>query len=218
MKNLLRLLALACLSLALAACAYNAGLGGVLPTRTSNQVLFQDDFSDKAGGWTTIKANNKLIDYEKGGLRFFMNDRQFDYWSRPGLRFSDVHIEVDAAKLSGPDDNDYGIICRYVDDNNFYSFLISSDGYYGISKMKGGEHTMVGANGMQVSDAIHQGNSTNRIAVDCVGSTLGLSVNGKKLLEVRDTDFTSGDVGLIAGTADQPGVDVVFGHFIVTKP
>ena len=32
----------------------------------------------------------------------------------------------------GPDDNDFGIICRYIDDNQFYYAIISSDGYYGI--------------------------------------------------------------------------------------
>jgi hypothetical protein len=218
MKIFLRLLALCCVSFAITACAYTAELGGNVSTKASNPVLFQDDFSDTGGGWTTLKADNKLIAYDKGGLRFFMNDRQFDYWSRPGLKFSDVHIEVDAAKNDGPDDNDLGIICRYQDENNFYSLLISSDGYYGISKMKDGEHSLIGADGMQVSDAIVKGNAANRVSADCVGNTLKLSVNGKRLFEVKDSDFSSGDVGLIAGTADQPGVDVVFDNFIVTKP
>jgi hypothetical protein len=206
------------MSLVFTACAYTAELGGSAATMATNPVLFQDDFSDKAGGWTTLQADNKLIAYDQGGLRFFMNQSQFDYWSRPGLRFSDVHIEVDAAKKAGPDDNDYGLICRYQDENNFYSLLISSDGYYGISKMQNGEHSLIGADGMQVSQAITKGDGVNRISADCIGSTLSLSVNGKKLFEVKDTDFSSGDVGLIAGTADQPGVDVVFDNFIVTKP
>jgi hypothetical protein len=218
MKIFLRLLALSLMSLVFTACAYTAELGGNATTKATNPVLFQDDFSDTAGGWTTLQAENKLIAYDKGGLRFFMNQSQFDYWSRPGLRFSDVHVEVDAAKKAGPDDNDFGLICRYQDENNFYSLLISSDGYYGISKMHNGEHSLIGAEGMQVSQAINKGDSVNRISADCVGSTLSLSVNGKKLFEVKDTDFSSGDVGLIAGTADQPGVDVVFDNFIVMKP
>ncbi|HEX9029064.1 MAG TPA: hypothetical protein VF823_07810 [Anaerolineales bacterium] len=218
MKIFVRLLALSCMGLFMTACAVTAQLSGETTARASTQILFQDDFSDKAGGWTTLKSDNKMIAYDQGGLRFFMNDKQFDYWSRPGLRFSDVHIEVDAAKRGGPDDNDYGIICRYQDENNFYSFLISSDGYYGISKMKNGEHSLIGADGMQVSDLINKGDNTNRVAVDCVGDALRLSVNGKKLFEVKDSDFSSGDVGLIAGTADQPGVDIVFDNFIVTKP
>ncbi len=218
MKIFLRLLALSCLSLIFTACAYTAELGGDASTKASNPVLFQDDFSDTAGGWTTLQSDNKLIAYDRGGLRFFMNERQFDYWSRPGLRFSDVHIEVDATKHAGPDDNDFGIICRYQDENNFYSLLVSSDGYYGISKMKNGEHSLVGAEGMRVSETINKGDATNRIAADCSGDTLRLTVNGKKLIEVKDSDFTSGDIGLIAGTGEQAGVDVVFDNLIVTKP
>jgi hypothetical protein len=35
---------------------------------------------------------------------------------------------------------------------------------------------------------------------------------------VPDTSFTSGDVGLIAGTYEEAGTDVLFDNFVVTKP
>ena len=33
-----------------------------------------------------------------------------------------------------PDNNAYGVICRYTDLQNFYVFLVSADGYYAIGK------------------------------------------------------------------------------------
>jgi hypothetical protein len=188
------------------------------PTQAGSNVLFQDDFSESTSGWTTLNEGNRLIAYENGGLRFLVNDAKYDYWSTPGLKFSDVHVEVDVTKVAGPDDNDFGIICRYKDENNFYGLLISSDGYYGISKMKEGVHNVIGADGMQVSDIIRKGTGTNRLEADCVGEMLRLSVNGEKLVEAQDSDFASGEVGLVAGAFNEPGVDISFDNFIVMKP
>jgi hypothetical protein len=68
------------------------------------------------------------------------------------------------------------------------------------------------------SDKILKGDATNHIRADCVGDTLTLYVNGEKLAEAKDSDFTSGDVGLMAGTFDQVGVDIRFDNFVVSRP
>jgi hypothetical protein len=84
--------------------------------------------------------------------------------------------------------------------------------------MKAGEHHILSPNGMQFSQVILTGNAINQLQADCNGDTLALWVNGVKLIDAKDTDFTTGDVGLIAGTFNQPGVDVTFDNFIVRKP
>jgi len=71
---------------------------------------------------------------------------------------------------------------------------------------------------MYPDDAIKQGNSTNRIKADCVGSHLVLHTNGTQLADVQDATFSSGDVGLIAGTFAEPGTDIHFDNFVVKKP
>jgi hypothetical protein len=43
-------------------------------------------------------------------------------------------------------------------------------------------------------------------------------VNGIQLFEVTDSDFSSGDVGVIAGAYDTPGVEILFDNFAVLKP
>jgi hypothetical protein len=35
---------------------------------------------------------------------------------------------------------------------------------------------------------------------------------------VSDSDFASGDVGLLAGTYDEVGTDIHFDNFVVRKP
>jgi hypothetical protein len=187
------------------------------PTVGSNPVLFQDDFTDPSSGWLTERDADHIIDYENNGFRIWGNRAQFDYWSIPNLNFSDVRIEVDAVKIGGPDNNSFGVICRYSHEN-FYGFIISSDGYYGISKRKNGDHQIIGAEGMKTSPVIQQGTATNHIRADCIGNDLTLYVNGEKLQEVTDNDFPNGDVGLLAGSFDVGGIDIRFNRFQVLKP
>ena len=188
------------------------------PTSPARQVLFQDDFSDKDSGWLTLREENRIIDYEDGGFRIWVNQPGFDYWSVAGISFTDVVLEVEATKLGGPDDNDFGLICRYVDEETFYGFLISSDGYYGITKRNQGDHQVISAETMQFSNIIKIGDATNTIRAECVGNRLSFWVNGMKLAEEIDNDYSTGDVGLIAGSFDKIGVDILFDNFVMTKP
>jgi hypothetical protein len=125
---------------------------------------------------------------------------------------------VEATKLGGPDDNDFGLICRYIDEETFYGFLISSDGYYGITKRNKSDHQVINAETMQFSDVIKRGDATNKIRAECIGNRLLLWANGEKLAEVIDDDYSAGDVGLLAGSFDKIGVDILFDNFVMTKP
>jgi hypothetical protein len=121
-------------------------------------------------------------------------------------------------KFGGPDDNEFGLVCRYIDQDNFYFFTISSDGYYGIGKYKQNHLSLIGMEQMHSSEFIIQGQSINHLRADCIGSQLTFYINGHKVKEVGDADFSTGDVGLIAGTFNTPGADILFDNFSVLKP
>jgi hypothetical protein len=187
------------------------------PVEESN-VLFQDDFSDPGSGWDRVDVADGITDYDNGIYRIYVNTENTDVWANPGLNFSDVHIEVDATKIAGDDNNDFGIVCRYQDNSNFYFFIISSDGFYGVGKVVDGVQNLIGVESMPPSDKINQGNASNHLRADCVGSQLSIHVNGELLDTFEDSDFTSGDVGLLAGSFAVPGTDVHFDNFVVLKP
>ena len=184
----------------------------------SGEVLFQEDFTNPSSGWNQVSAENGITDYDDGAYRIFINETNMDVWARPGLHFTDVVIEVDTFKVGGDRNNRFGIICRASHTNNFYSFIISSDGYFGIGKVKSGIYELIQMEALQQSESILQGSAHNRIRAECVGDKLVLSVNGNKLIEVVDSDYSSGDVGLIAGTYDSVGTDIRFDNFVVQKP
>ena len=215
MKIYMRLISiLSILCLSVLACATLSAEG----EQSSAGILFQDDFSDPSSGWDQVRNDEGITDYENGIYRIFVQSSNIDYWANPNLNFSDVSIDVQATKVGGPDDNDFGVLCRYQDAKNFYFLIISSDGYYGIGKMKDDQQILISDENLLPSEEINQGNATNHIQASCIGSTLTLSVNDQLLMQVEDTDFLSGDVGLIAGTYDSSGTDINFDNFRVLKP
>jgi hypothetical protein len=192
--------------------------GGETTTEQPSNLLFQDDFSDTSSGWDRVTTDTGQTDYVDGIYRIYVDETGTDVWANPGLEFSDVTVQVEAIKVGGPEDNDFGVICRSIDISNFYFFVISSDGYYGIGKVSDAGQELIGMDAMQPSETIQQGQASNTIRADCIGSTLSLYVNAELIDEVQDSELTSGDVGLIAGSFDTPGTDIHFDNFRVTQP
>jgi len=186
------------------------------PSAPSGTVLFKDEFDANTTGWDRFANEGGIMDYFEGGFRILVQKPGLNFWSTPHKNYSDVHIEADVIKLAGPDENRMGIMCRYQS-GNYYFFIISNDGYYGIGKFIKGQTVLLGQEQMQTSSLI-QPNVVNHLRADCVGNTLTFYVNSNQVATVQDGDLSSGDVGMLAGTFTQPGTDVSFDHFIVTQP
>lgn len=183
------------------------------------EVLFSDNFSDPNSGWDTVTNSDYSSDYYQDSYRIAVYNDMYDSWANPDSNiFSDVRIEAEATKNGGPDDNDFGLICRYLNDEEFYYAVISSDGFYGIYKATGTSSTLLGHDELQPSSAIHQGLVTNKIRLDCVGDVLTLYVNGQQIDQQTDSEYSSGNVGLLAGTYEIPGTDILFDDFTVLAP
>jgi len=162
----------------------------------------------------------KVTDYSDGSYRMFTSETQYDVWANPYQNFTEpVRIEVDATKINGPDDNDFGIICDYQEDNeNFHVGLISSDGYAVIAKLENQSWSYLSSENMVAAGSIKKGSTTNHIRFDCNQGTLTLYVNGTQIASAFDDSFIGGDVGLQVGTFDTGGTDILFDNFVVSKP
>lgn len=188
-----------------------------LPT-DSGAILFQDAFADPNSGWDRYEDSTYVSDYFDGRYIIGVFAPDTDAWANPGLDFGDVRIEVEARKDAGPEDNAYGLLCRYQDLRNFYFFLISSDGYAGIGISKEGRRKLISGDTMLPSETVITGEATNVMRVECDEYNLRLFVNGELAVEAQAAEWSSGDVGLIAGTYAAPGVVVSFDNFSVRNP
>jgi len=223
MKRTLKLgILISVLMLAALACATltNGGDVGVndgsSPADTAN-ILFQDDFSNENSGWDRYSDEEGYTDYENGTYKIGVYTDTMFYWANPYESFNDVIIEVQAMKISGGDDMQYGIVCRHLDVDNWYVLVISGDGYASIRKRFQGSELDYIADWVQ-DPSVNTGNSANELRAECVGSRLALYVNGDLAIEINDSDIPSGDVGLMAGTFDQASTEVLFDNFVVRMP
>jgi hypothetical protein len=190
-----------------------------VPVPTSESLIFFDDFSNPNSGWDQVEEADYSTNYYNNAYRITVNTDMYDSWANPNIQtYTDAIIEVDATKNGGPDDNDFGVICRYQDSKHFYYAVISSDGYYGIIKASGDSSGLLGREYLEYSDAIPQGYATNHLRLECLGDTLSFYANGQLLDQQTDGEYADGDVGLIAGTYDNPGTDILFDNFSVYTP
>ena len=183
----------------------------------SGSVLFQDDFANPASGWNRFSATEGVMDYDGGSYRILVNALDTNFWSTPQKNFADVRLEVDAGKLGGPDENRIGLICR-SSGADYYFFIITSDGYYGVGLFSGGQAVLLGQSEMLTSGNINKGLAVNHLRADCTGDQLTFYVNGFQIAAVQDGTLRSGDVGMLVGTFTNPGVDVILDNFVALKP
>ena len=183
------------------------------------KVLFRDNFSTKKG-WKPYSDSYYTLGYAKGGYRIFIDtDGGQSTWLN-NLNYKDINVAVDVKYVAGPDDGRFGVSCRLKENSGFYSFEFSPSGWYAIQKYTSGDNK-------STSDALAEGSmdasNFNKDTIyhlrgDCVGHTLTLYINDEALLQVTDSSYTSGSIGLVAstGASGDPGVDVLFSNYSVT--
>lgn len=124
-------------------------------------------------------------------------------------------IQIDGRVERSSSDGDFGVICRYQDDNNLYMFEVTQDSYYAIYKLfRGDWYPLID---FTLSDMLINLKDAQFKAA-CIGDTLSFAVNGKILGEVSDQSFKSGDFGFFAGTYEISGNIVSFDNLIVSQP
>jgi len=181
--------------------------------------LYIDDFSDPNSGWDRMRSDEGFTDYEEGTYQIYVNEPTTDYFSTPYCSYKDVGLEVQAVRSGGPVENNFGLVCRFSDERNFYLGQVSSDGYFGIFKVRDGEYLQLDNEYMRLYEVIlSEVNEVNLLRFDCQGQKLFLFVNGTLLASVEDDDYSIGDIGLLAGTFEQPGVLIAFDNFRILQP
>lgn len=188
---------------------------GALPP---GSVLFQDDFSRRSSGWPTRHTAQAILEYEEDRYTMLVLAPHASQWSTPGLNVGPARIEVDALHISGPDDNFFGLVCRYQDDANFAFLIASSDGFAGIGEYRQGERILLSGGAMLPAEPIAPRGYSNHMMAECLDDALRLYINGLLVAEAPTGAVENGDVGLITGSYADPGVEIVFDNFSVQVP
>ena len=180
--------------------------------------LFWDDFSDASGNWPQGSSANGSLGIADGAYRIKVLSTHYEVLATHGDLFQDAQVEADATRLAGPVQNMFGLVCRSSNPDNFTFFVISSDGYYALGKVKNGKTALLGQEMMAQNSAVPLGDGPVHLRFNCSGEMLTGYVNGQVIATSKDTDLAPGKVGLVAGSLDTAGVEVGFDNFSVYKP
>jgi len=178
---------------------------------SAGALLLNENFNS-TGSWNTSSEDGFGADVEDGVYRMILNQTDYLIWSESGeVSAYDVIMDLDTKLISGSEINNQGLICRYVDLDNFYMLTVGNDGWVEILKVYQGEQTAL--SGEYINDIVDP--VSNHLQGFCVGDRLALFVNGSLGADVLDGDLTYGDVGLIIGSYDEPEVTIEFDNLVV---
>ncbi len=183
-------------------------------TDSDRTVLYSEDFSNSSSGWDYFSESAATLAYNNARYEITVHDSDLVVWGNANVdNFDDGYISVDTIQLGGPDDNAYGIVFRYVDQDNFYRFDISGDGYYRLGLYEDDVWTtLVGWNS---TDLVNQGQAANKIGIRCEGDAITLYINGVELDTVFDGAHRYGDIGLGVETMSMSGASIAFDNLVV---
>ena len=184
-----------------------------------DNLVLSDDFAPPHTGWVRFETAESAVYAQAGEM--FLEDRGTGssvYSPLVGESRQDVTVSARLRHVQGTVDNWMGLICRQRDEQNYYLFGISADGYYVILRtVKGVATPLVGPH---ASDVINVGKAENDIRIRCRDNKLSLWVNDSLLVSRVDDELTgSGAVALFAD-AIEPGrtTTVAFDDVTITVP
>lgn len=133
--------------------------------------------------------------------------------SPTGFMFSDGAIKVDLSLLQG---SDAGIILR-ANGDQFYDFEITNQGEFYFRRHDANAGAVyVPLVPKTFSSAIAPNNAKNTLLIIASGSIFQLFINGVFMKEVQDSTYSSGQIGLVAGTlAPMASADTSFSNLTV---
>jgi hypothetical protein len=218
------ILAVASFVLASLACqaVTGGGGGGVDPTPAAppSTVIFSDDFSSTQWGIGTDADSS--VEYANNALQMIVYTTNYFVWSTPNDQdYENVHMEATVLNNGTDSTTAFGFMCNMQpNDNDFYYLAVTPAGEYAIAKAAEGGSDVFLTNDDQwaSSDQVVKNAPSYRIGADCGNGRLALYVDGRQIVSVFDSSYTSGGVGLFTWSGEEAtATNISFDDFVMTE-
>ncbi|MGZ9234296.1 MAG: SH3 domain-containing protein [Anaerolineales bacterium] len=182
-------------------------------------VLYQDDFTNPATGWTDRTFDNYFIGYhepeyyhvEIAGTNY--KTTVFEPEKR-NIQDATVELQVftNSAKTAPEGDFRYGLALRRSGDQ-YYAFTVSQrTKKWAVLKSSPNELVTL-EEGTEPS--INDPDIGDILRVDAQGSNFFFHINDRLVAQISDADYASGEVGFYAESLDSPNTHIHFDTFII---
>ena len=142
------------------------------------QLLYVTTFDAFTQDWDLYQGElaAQIVDVGQNPvLRLTVDEVQAGGFTVLNQYFGNFDLIVQATQFAGPDNNGFGVLFRHQNNDNYYSFLISGDGYYQVDRrLNGVDHPLSDWAPIPV---IQRGQATNAIRVIGQGDTFTFLIN-----------------------------------------
>jgi serine/threonine-protein kinase len=177
-----------------------------------SSVLYQDSFANPGSGWPILSEGELYFGYHPPDYYHFeigVPDK-LSVISRPP-NFGDVTVEAEV--LVDHTDTDsgsfrYGLVLRQTGRDQYYAFTVSSrQGSWAILKSTtAGLETLAEGTVDTLQGFAPPGftpDKTDTLRVDASGPHFVFTINGQRVAQVKDSVYTSGEVGFFSENFDE---------------
>ena len=189
------------------------------PVASDPNVLYQDDFTNPATGWSEDKFDNYFIGYhepEYYHIEITSPNSKTTVFEPQKKTYDDATIELDvltvSAKTAAEGDFRYGLAFRRSGDQ-YYAFTISPRTQkWFVLKSSPNELTVL-AEG--TDNNLHELDNDDTLRVDAQGANFVFHINEEMVGEASDSDYASGEIGFYAESFDSPNTHIHFDNLVI---
>lgn len=210
-------------------------------TGTPGTLLYAASFDSVQDDWE-VYAGRLDASIRDGVLRVENGQTDSYAFSVAAARYRDIDLRAKTVGAAGPLNNGYGVIFRYQNPQNFYAFLVSSDGYYSVLRAADGDQHWL-SNWVDTA-LVNQGiGAENRLRVIATGDVFRFAINEQPVQVCIPTDpaaestyvmgsciegamqdalqdalLAEGQIGVITLSFAEPDVVAEFDNIVVFSP
>jgi hypothetical protein len=193
---------------------------GVTPTVEMRpgigDVILDDPFSETTL-WTTGTNNTGSIAYGNNELSLAVSQAKGSLVSlRNAPVLSNFSLEITANPSLCRDADVYGLLLRYVDQKNYYRFMVACNGQLRLERVQNSKVVIL--QDWTASGQVPPGSPlVIRLAVWAVNNEFRFFINDYYQFTARDQVFPSGKLGLFARSAGDTPLTVNFSNLVVNE-
>jgi len=167
---------------------------------TQNNVILNDEFINNSNAWQEGKTIDGSVDvHDKRGFYIIQHKRNYDAWTAwKELEINenrDFEIEASCYKDNGVKNYGYGILWGGTD-NNYYSFMITGNGYFCVGKVVDGVWVDITPDGWIKTNVVNEGNNKyNSLTTRKKGGSYEFEVNNTLVLKIKCGSFFGNKIG-----------------------
>lgn len=176
------------------------------PAEAEPQLLFADYFTNTSSpGWGQGQKTDPPVEWQITGGHYYgrLSDADsYSYrWNTTVTGLTDFRIQATTSRLGTATDHSWGIIFR-AQNEAFYAFEISAGGKVQFSVWTPDDWKAI--YGWEPCAAIRPAGQANELRVDVRGTSFTLYINDHMVAQASDATLSSGSVGFIVETWDDP--------------